>query len=111
MARIPRPWFWEARNGWYVTIRGVRHVLGEDKDAAKVRFHELMAAPEPVVSIRSDSIVVLIDIFLDWVNLHRAEDTYVWYQYRLQLFAQRYPDLTVGQLKPFHIQQWIDGYK
>ena len=36
---------------------------------------------------------------LDWVKQHRSPDTYVWYQYRLQRFAARLPELTVEQLR------------
>lgn len=111
MARPPKPWFWASRNGWYVTIRGERHFLGEEKDASHTAFHLLMAKPAERVVIRSDSVVALIDQFLEWVELHRAADTYIWYQSRLELFARKYPDLLVGQLKAYHVQQWIDSFK
>ena len=52
----------------------------------------------------------LFDRFLDWVLQHRSADTYAWYQYRLQRFADRFPDLTIGQLRPYHVQQWVDSY-
>ena len=34
----------------------------------------------------------------------------MWYQSCLQLFLDRYPDLVVPELKPFHVQEWIDSY-
>jgi len=40
-----------------------------------------------------------------------APDTFLWYQYRLQRFADRFPKLTVGELRPFHLQEWVDPYK
>ena len=36
--------------------------------------------------------------------------TYRWYKDRLQNFARSVPSLTVNQLKPFHIQQWVDTH-
>ena len=30
---------------------------------------------------------------------------------RLQLFARPYPRSAVDELKPFHVQQWIDSYR
>ena len=34
MARRPTPWFRKDRNAWFVTIDGVRHNLGPDKQTA-----------------------------------------------------------------------------
>ena len=92
MARPPKPWFWKARSGWYVTIDGTRHFLAHDKDAATTRFHELMATPQERV-VRADSLASIIDMFLDWCQKHRAPDTYEWYRYRLERFVRRYPSL------------------
>jgi integrase len=108
MGRTPRPWYWKARRSWFVTLDGKRHNLGPDKAAAHDRFHELMSQPQKRV-IRSDSVLAIIDAFLDWCEKHRSPDTYEWYRYRLQRFAETYPDLSAGRLRPFHVQQWLDG--
>jgi integrase len=49
MSRPSRPWFWEDRQGWYVTVRGKRRKLAEgprskSKAAADREFHRLMVA-------------------------------------------------------------------
>lgn len=108
MARRPKPWFWKARRSWFVTLDGKRHNLGPDKEAAHDRFHQLMSEPRKR-TIRTDSVLAVIDAFLDWCEKHRSSDTYEWYRYRLQRFAETYPGLTAGQLRPFHVQQWLDG--
>jgi len=108
MARTPKPWFWKARNGWFVTIDGTRHFLSKEKDAAKTRFHELMAQPQKRV-VRADSLAVIIDLFLEWCQKNRAPDTYEWYRYRLERFVRTYPSLRTHELKPFHVQQWLDS--
>lgn len=108
MARPPKPWFWKRRKAWFVTIDGTRHFLAHDKAAALTRFHELMAEPQKRV-VRSDSLAVVIDLFLDWCQKHRAADTYEWYRFRLERFVQTYPDLRTHELRPFHVQQWLDG--
>ena len=75
-----------------------------------------MAAPPEVrqthVMGTGDGLKVteLFGRLLDWVKQHRSPDTYVWYQYRLQRFAARFPDLTVEQLRPFHVQEWVDSF-
>lgn len=107
MARPPKPWLWKRRQAWFVTIDGTRHFLAADKEAALTRFHQLMAEPQKRV-VRSDSLAAIIDLFLDWCQKHRARDTYEWYRYRLERFVQTYPDLRTHELRPFHVQQWLD---
>ena len=67
-----------------------------------------MAKPKKRV-VPSGSLLAIIDAFLDWCQKHRAPDTYEWYQSRLELFAQKHPQLRAADLRPFHVQQWIDA--
>lgn len=109
MARPPKPWFWKARNAWFVTIAGTRHLLAEDKAQAETKFHQLMANPVRQ-SVRGDSLLSLFDLYLAWTKQHREEATYEWYRRFLQAFIETIPaNLTVDQLKPFHVQRWIDA--
>lgn len=107
--RFPKPWYRPSRGLWYVTLNGKQHNLGPDEIAAFTQYKELLAhPPEPQVSF--DCVAVVIDAFLDWTSKHRAARTFDWYQERLQWFVEFIPkDLTVAQLKPFHVQQWIDS--
>ncbi len=109
MARRAKPWFRKARGAWFVTVEGVQHNLGADKKEAFERFYQLMRQPQRrVVSLQA--FVAVVDAFLDWVKLNLAPDTFEWYRYRLQRFCQRFPDLRITDLKPFHVQQWVDSY-
>ncbi|WP_437193234.1 tyrosine-type recombinase/integrase [Planctomicrobium sp. SH527] len=109
MARVPKPWYWKSRRSWFVTIDGQRHSLGPDKKQASDRFYELMGRPRACRSM-TGTVVEIIDTFLDWVQKHRSADTYEWYRYRLQRFAEAHPDLRTDELKPFHVQRWVDRY-
>jgi len=118
MPHFPKPWFRPSRNIWYVQIGGRQHNLGADEKEAFRRYHELMAAPptktEPPHT-PAESVAVLLDRFVDWVEQHQSPDTYRWYKDRLQSFLDfktdqfRVKELAVAQLKPFHVQEWIDG--
>ena len=109
MARRAKPWFRKARGAWFVTVEGVQHNLGADKEEAFERFYQLMRQPQRRV-VSSQALVAVVDAFLDWVKINRSADTFEWYRYRLQRFCQRYPDLRTTDLKPFHVQQWVDSY-
>ena len=110
MPHFPKPFFRKSRGLWYVQVNGQQHNLGPDRTRAFEQYHDLMRQPQPK-PVAGDSVVGIIDSFLDWCQKHRAPDTYIWYQSRLQLFVKAIPaGLTVGRLKPFHLQHWIDSY-
>lgn len=113
MPHFPKPFYRKPRRRWYVEIDGKQINLGPDRDEAFQQYHELMASPEPVVFKPADSaypVAMLCDRFLEWVQTHRAEPTYEGYLYRLQRFVDRYPELTVDAIRPFHVQEWADAY-
>jgi len=107
MARQPKPWYRKDRKVWCVTINGKRHSLGRNKKKAMEQFRALIKQPRPVRLVTtSPPLVAIVDEFLDWVARNRAEATFQWYQGRLQAFVDRYPDITVEQLKPYHVEKW-----
>lgn len=110
MKKFPKPWFRPSRNTWFVTLGGRQINLGPDKNAAFERYKALLAKPRQAHAT-SDSLAGIIDAFLEWTQKHRAAETYEWYRYRLQRFIERHTDLQLGQLRPFHVQQWVDSYE
>lgn len=109
MARFRKPFFRPSRGLWYVWLDGKQVNLGPDREAAFTRYHELMRDRPPPLT--DDHVLVVVNAFLEFVQQHRSADTYRWYKDRLQLFIDAIPpDLTLAQLKPHHVQRWIDGY-
>ena len=114
MARFRKPFFRPARGLWYVWHDGKQVKLGPGKDAAITAWHELQAKPTiPLVTPAQAHklVVVIVDEFLDWCEKHRAPDTYRWYKDRLNSFCKTIDSgLTTDQLKPHHVQKWVDNY-
>jgi hypothetical protein len=115
MAHFPKPFFRPARQLWYVQVEGRQINLGADKDAAFTKYHRLMqsrtAAPVKPPADAPPLVVAILDDFLDWTEKHRAADTYRWYKDRLESFAKLIDArLAVDQLKPHHVQKWVDNY-
>lgn len=116
MAHYPKPFFRAPRGLWYVQIDGKQHNLGPEKDAAFNAYHVLMQqlaeAPAPIqLTTGKPLVVVIVDEFLDWCEKHRAPDTYRWYKDRLESFCRTIEaTLTTDQLKPHHVQKWVDNY-
>ncbi len=109
MPHFPKPFFKKARRVWYVEIDRKQINLGPDKDEAFRQYHQLMGQPRPK-PVTPESLVAIIDVFLEWVHRNRAEATYEWYRYRLQRFVDKYPSLRVSAIRPFHVEQWVDDY-
>lgn len=106
--KFAKPWYRKSRRAWFVALDGQQIKLGITRDEALRRYQDLMAKPAKRV-VPSDSLLAIIDAFLDWCQKHRAPDTYEWYRSRLELFAQKHPNLRAIDLRPFHVQQWIDA--
>lgn len=110
MPHYPKPFFRKNRRLWYVQIDGKQHNLGPDRDKAFELYFRLMQEPQQSPQVVGESVLALIDQYLDWCKQHRAAATFEWYRWRLQLFCESIPeDLTVADLKPFHVQEWIDS--
>ena len=111
MPKFPKPFFRTARRAWYVQLGGKQISLGCDQDAAFRRYHELMSRPRPQPQrVAGDDVLRVLDAFLGWCQTNKARRTYDWYRQYLQSFARTIPrGLTTAELKPFHVQQWLDG--
>ncbi len=109
MAKTPKPWFRKSR-GWFVTIGGKQHNLGRDKKAAFQEYYRLMQRSPERQRVSGASMAAIIDDFLEYLSKNRAPDTYRWYRDLLQKFIAFHADLRVDDIRPFHVQRWVDGY-
>jgi len=103
-----KPFFKKSHSAWYVHHHGKMIRLGEDKEKAFLKYHEIMATNAPVSS--SDSVVGLLNVYLEWCQKNRSEGTYQWYRHFLSLFARSIgARLQISSLKPLHVSSWLDG--
>lgn len=111
--RHPEPFWREQTQCYYVQIGKKQHRLARDRDEAYRLYHELMArsvdaAPPPSVP-DSQSAVVIIDLFLDWVSKNKARRTYDAYRAHLQTFVDSLPSgIKVAELRPHHVTRVMD---
>ena len=75
MKKFPKPWYRPSRGLWYVTLNGVQHNLGPDKDAAFAQYRQLLGQPGQT-AVSRHAVASIIDAFLDWSQKHQAERTY-----------------------------------
>lgn len=119
MRKFPQPFFRPQRNLWYVQLNGRQVNLGADKEQAFLRYHALMGRAgsrnadqcPTVVASGAPLVLEIIEVFLGWCQKRRAASTYEWYAEKTSSFARFIPrDLTVDQLQPFHVEDWIDRH-
>jgi integrase len=109
--KFPKPWYRATRGVWYVTLEGQQINLGPDKEAAFEHYHQLMMTPADQ-RLLGETLAEILDAFLEWCKANRAIRTYEWYLNRCQQFLNFLPKgIEIAQLKPYHLQRWIDSYK
>ena len=103
MTRPRKPWVRKQTQSWYVEINGKQHNLGKEKKEATRKYHELMAVqPEPPSATQ---LVVILDKFLGWVQVHRPS-SYRWYKDYIESFDAEYPDLEIEKILVYYVEQW-----
>lgn len=112
MAR-PRkgPWRRGQNGHWYTTL-GKRNVRVADKadsyEDAFRRYVELLNRPEPESA--DLTIAGLVSRYLEWLQSNRSSTTYLWYKRYTESFVLHVGKrVKVDNLKPFHVQEWINA--
>jgi integrase len=119
MGRRARPWYWQERKAWTVTINGVRRTLAKGpkaktKQEAEKEFHRLMLAEGRVETERSRMTVRdLIDLYLLHAEgqANRGEkemDTYRAYHRFLVSAAKAIGNIRVVEVRPKDFLRWAD---
>lgn len=111
MARTPKPWYWEARKGWYVTIGGERHPLGDDEAKARKAFHRLMGADGQADAGRRKKLTAAdaAEAMLASVQHHRLS-TRQNYDYNLEPFAARFAARRLESIRHEEVIAFVAGY-
>ena len=114
---MPRPakvWYRADVGWWMITIGGKKTRLIKGPDDAEHRllaeekYHEERArrrlAPEASRSLVAD----VVDAFLRHSRIHFAPDTHRIYKWFLQQFVNSLAAVPARDIRPFHIQRWLD---
>lgn len=119
MARRAKPWYWEARDGWYVTIDGQRHRLADgEKNRARADqvFHALMAERGKPTTTTVDLVTGDVVVsFLEYCEAACARGeikpvTFSEYRRRLRDFFKSMRTVKVADLRPIHVTAWLDQH-
>lgn len=128
MAKLPGPWYWEARKAWYVIVGGRRVQLGLDPPGKPPErskktgrwnpppeilgaFHNLMTQGTPRPEEAGDGTLVadVLQSFINWCKQNRARETTERYFDFLDRFNKAHPAFRVTQINAGHVTKWLDG--
>jgi integrase len=116
MPHFPKPFFKAKRGTWYVEIQRRQYALGSELNPdALARYAALMQEhhaeeppPVPATAGAGTTVLAVLEKFLAWCQEHRSPDTYEWYRWRLQLFADSIDKaLTAEKLRHFHVDDFL----
>lgn len=118
MGRPAKPWYWKARDAWYVTIAGGRHKLADgraNKAEALKAFHRLMLDGGIGSPTRTPTVAELCDLFLEEMARRRLADeisefTVRWYSRYLQSLCDHAGGQVATALRPLHVTAWIAAH-
>ena len=109
MPRQSKPYFRKQTQSWYCSIGGKQISLGKDREAAHLKFHELMTDRE-AISSELVSVYELSQAYLDWCKSNRKKSTYDKHLLYLRSFVDHVGKrLKTAQLKQHHLTKWKDG--
>lgn len=108
MPRQSKPWFWKARNAYYVQINGKQIRLSEDKKEADREFYRIMAA-EGKLGPKQREQVTVADACeaLIAASQHLRPNTLLAYQENLGALAGRFGGRRLDSIGPAEIVKWI----
>ena len=105
--RQPKPWFRKQTKSWYVEFGGKQIRLGTKKREAWKKYHEIMA--NGPASAPTETVGALLEKYLDWCEHNLAAATFKKNRFHVKRFgAYIKPKLSTADLKPLHVQRWID---
>lgn len=103
--REPKPYFKKSHQCFYVNLHGKPVRLDADEVKATAAYHALMAG---IREVKKDTLVLeLIAEFLSYSKQVHAKRTHEWYKENLKSFHQHIGNLSVGDLRPYHVEQWV----
>ena len=115
---MPRKPFFRAFDGWwYAQIRvgkkrkQIKLVKGKEKEKEAYQAFCRLLAEDAVPPPSTFLVCNVCDLFLQHSERHHEPETFEWYEHFLQNFCGQYGRLAVADLKPFHVNRWLDQHE
>lgn len=108
MPRRSQPWFWKARNAWYVQVNGKQVKLHENKKEADREYYRLMAADGKLDQRQRERMTVAdaCEAVLASAQSYRVS-TRALYDANLGLIAGKFGERKLDSITEAEVSQWI----
>jgi len=112
MARPSKPWYWKARDAWFVNIKGKRHLLARGKSNRANAYREFLRLTErhdPGVASTSSAEWVC-KMFITHAGAHLKPRTVEGYAMFVTPFGQHFPDIDANAIMPKHVTEFLSEH-
>jgi integrase len=112
MARQPKPWYWEARDAWYVQINGKQIKLHQNQKKADREFYRIIAADGKLDRKQAERMTVA-DACEAYIasSQHLRVGTLRGYNEKLGALAHAFGSRRLDSIKPTEVIQWVSNYQ
>jgi len=108
--RVPKPWFRESNQTWYVQINKQQVSLGKSKQKAFARYDQLMKERANGRVANNCKLHEIIRAYWQWFRANRAASTIKARKGVLESFQEFIPKhLKARDLRPFHVLGWLES--
>ncbi|MGO9600138.1 MAG: tyrosine-type recombinase/integrase [Isosphaeraceae bacterium] len=112
MARPSKPWYWKARDAWFVNLHGKRHLLAKGKINRAKAYREYLrlsdlSKPEVASTPSAESICSL---FLSHAKVHLKPKTVEGYAFFITPFSRRVRDTDAAAVQPKHVSEFLNTH-
>lgn len=109
MSRPAKPWYWKARDAWYVTIKGKRVRLVEGKSSRNEAYRRFLAIDASKVKTTTARVTgkEVCELFLEHARLNLKPKTHNWYKMILDRFGPAVATMDGNDVSPKELTKFI----
>jgi integrase len=108
--RKPKPWYWEARDGWYVTLGGKRVPLVEGKKNRNEAYRRFLNMADNGGRITATGRVTgkeVCGLYVEHAKLNLKKSTAEWYKQILDGFGRTVGSIDANDVLPKNVTKYL----
>ena len=112
MARPSKPWYWRARDAWFVNIKGKRHLLAKGKGNRANAYREYLRIADrhnPEVAT-AGSAAAICQLFMTYARANLKPNTVNGHTQYAVAFCESVHDMDANSVQPKHVSDFLNAH-
>jgi integrase len=112
MARPSKPWYWKARDAWFVNHKGKRHLLAKGKAQRANAYREYLKLTEKpsLETVASGSAEAIFEKFMVYAKANLKPKTLSGYEHWAAAFCRSLGNMDANTVLPRHVSDFINDH-